>query len=67
MLAGFLFGEDRERESRPMHGSAWLSSITASGPRLPVRMTFQTRWFGDATMYLTDVGVGSDVKVARGE
>jgi hypothetical protein len=67
MLAGFLFGEDRERESRPMHGSAWLGQITAGGPRLPVRMTFQTRWFGDATMYLTEVGAGSDLKVARGD
>jgi hypothetical protein len=28
-------------------------------------MTFQTRWFGDATMYLTEVGSG--MKVARGE
>jgi hypothetical protein len=65
MLAGFLFGEDREHESRPMRGSAWLGAITASGPRLPVRMTFQTRWFGDATMYLTEVGSG--MKVARGE
>lgn len=67
MLAGFLFGDDRERESRPMHGSAWLGPIIAGGPRLPVRMTFETRWFGDATMYLTEVRSGSGVKVARGD
>jgi hypothetical protein len=66
MLAGFLFGDDRARDSRPMHGSAWLAPIAVGGPRLPVRMTFETRWFGDATMYLTDVGPGSDVKIARG-
>jgi hypothetical protein len=29
-------------------------------------MAFETRWFGDAIMYLTGVGPGSDVKVANG-
>jgi hypothetical protein len=66
MLAGFLFNDDRERDGRPMHGSAWLGSVTASAPRFPVRITFETKWFGEATMYLTDVGPGSDVKVAHG-
>jgi hypothetical protein len=67
MLAGFLFADDRAREGRPMHGSAWLAPVAGSGPRLPVRMTFETKWFGDATMYLTGVGPGSDVKIARGD
>jgi hypothetical protein len=53
MLAGFRFAEDRARASQPMHGSAWLAPVTAGGEKLPVRITFQTRWFGDATMYLT--------------
>jgi hypothetical protein len=66
MLAGFKFGDNRERDSKPMHGSAWLATIVAGGPPLPVRMVFETRWFGDATMYLTGVGPGSDPKVARG-
>jgi hypothetical protein len=66
MVAGFRLGDDREREHRPIRGSAWLAPISAGGPRLPVRMTFETRWFGDATMYLTEVGPGSDVKIARG-
>lgn len=66
MLAGFLIGGDRERDSKPMHGSAWLAPVVGSGPRLPVRMTFETKWFGDATMYLTGIGPGSDIKVARG-
>jgi hypothetical protein len=65
MQAGFLFGDDRERLSRPMHGSAWLASI-AGEPPLPVRMAFETKWFGDATMYLTEINPGSDVKVAPG-
>jgi hypothetical protein len=67
MLAGFRLGDDRERERRPMHGSAWLAAISAGGPRLPVRLTFATRWLGDATVYLTEVGPGSDIKVARGD
>jgi hypothetical protein len=66
MLAGFLLGDDRERDSKPMHGSAWLAPVVAGGLRLPVRMAFETRWFGEATMYLTDIGPGADVKVARG-
>lgn len=66
MQAGFLFGDDRERDSKPMHGSAWLAPVAVGGPRLPVRMAFETKWFGDATMYLTGIDPGSDVKVARG-
>jgi hypothetical protein len=65
MQAGFLFGDDRQRDSKPMHGSAWLAPV-AAGLRLPVRLAFETRWFGDATMYLTEVAPGSDVKMAQG-
>jgi hypothetical protein len=65
MLAGFKFGDDREHDSRPMHGSAWLAPVVAGGPPLPVRMAFETRWFGDATMYMTAIGPGSDIKVAE--
>jgi hypothetical protein len=65
LLAGFKFGDDRARDSKTMHGSAWLASVVPGGPPLPVRMAFETRWFGDAIMYLTGIGPGSDVKVAR--
>lgn len=65
MLAGFLFGDNRERDSKPMHGSAWLAPV-AAGPPVPVRMAFETRWFGEATMYLTGIGPGADVKIAQG-
>jgi hypothetical protein len=64
MLAGFKFGDDRERAGKPVRGSAWLAPIQAGGAPIPVRMTFETRWFGDATMYLTGVGSGADIKVA---
>jgi hypothetical protein len=66
MLSGFKFNDDRQRDSKPMHGSAWLAPIVAGAPPLPVRMTFETRWFGDAVMYLTGIGPGSDLKIAKG-
>jgi hypothetical protein len=66
MIAGFKFGDDREHDSKPMHGSAWLAPLIAGGPLLPARLTFETRWFGDATMYLTGIGQGADLKVADG-
>ena len=52
-LAGFLFGEDDPEHRRPLHGSAWLAPLLPDAPPLPVRIAFQTRWFGLATMYLT--------------
>ena len=65
MLAGFKFSENRERDSKPMHGCAWLAPVAAGGPLVPVRLVFETRWLGDATMYLTATGPGSDVKIVH--
>jgi hypothetical protein len=67
MLAGFKHDDDRGREGRPMHGSAWLAWALPGSIPMPVRMTFETRWFGDATMYLTDIGPGGDPRVASGK
>ena len=67
MLAGFKFGDTKENDGKAMHGSAWLAPIATGGPPLPVRVVFETRWFGDATMYLTGIGPGSDLRIARGE
>jgi Protein of unknown function (DUF3108) len=67
MLAGFKFDDDRARDSKPMHGSAWLAAVVAGEPPLPVRMAFETRWFGDAIMYLTKIGPETEPKVARGD
>ncbi len=52
-LAGFLLGQDDTKHRRPLHGSAWLAPLLPDAPPLPVRIAFQTRWFGLATMYLT--------------
>ena len=67
MLAGFKFDGDRVRDGKPMHGSAWLAAAVPGGPLLPVRMAFETRWFGAAVMYLTEIGQGSDIQAARGD
>ncbi len=50
-IAGFRHDSDgREREMQ--HGSAWFAAVTPGGPLIPVRISFHTRWFGEAVMYL---------------
>ena len=51
MLAGFLHGK-RARDSRPLHGLAWLAPLAPGGLPVPVRLRFQTDWFGWVTMTL---------------
>lgn len=51
-LAGFKRGEDVAELSRPKRGSAWFAPAVPGGPPIPVRLEFQTRWFGVATLYL---------------
>ncbi len=52
-IAGFLIGDDDPDHRKPLHGSAWLAPVTPEAAPLPVRISFQTRWFGMATMFLT--------------
>ena len=66
MQAGFLFSDDRQRDRKPMHGSAWLAQVVPGGPPVPVRLSFETKWFGNATMYLTSIGSGPRINVAAG-
>ncbi len=61
LLSGFKFGNDHDEDARTMHGSAWLAAAIPSGPPIPVKMTFETRWFGDATMYLIGAGPGAQL------
>lgn len=51
-LGGFMLDESRETLQRPQRGSAWLAAVSPGGPILPVRISFHTRWFGDATMFI---------------
>ncbi len=57
ILAGFLEGDDESR-GRPLRGSAWLAQVVPGAMLLPVRLTLETGWFGDATLYLTQAGPG---------
>ena len=65
LVAGFKLGDDRDRQARPLNGSAWLAPLGLGGAALPVRMTFQTRWVGTATMYLTAAGTGAGIEAAE--
>jgi hypothetical protein len=57
MLAGFLQSDD-ETQRHPLRGSAWLARVVPGAMPLPVRLTLETGWFGDATTYLTEAGPG---------
>jgi hypothetical protein len=53
VTAGFL-KDDNEEERKRIHDSqAWLAEILPGHPPLPVRIIFETRFFGHATAYLT--------------
>jgi hypothetical protein len=64
MLAGFKFEDNRAADTKPLHGSAWLAKVAPDSPPVPVKMAFETRWFGDATMYLKSVTVGAEAIAA---
>lgn len=65
MLAGFRFDEASKTDFRPLRGSAWLADIIPGRAPVPVRMTIETRWFGDATSYLTAVDNDTAAVVAE--
>jgi hypothetical protein len=52
-LAGARFGADHAEDVKERPGRLWIAPVVPGGPRLPVRATVETRWFGDATVYLT--------------
>jgi hypothetical protein len=52
LLAGFLLDGDREAAARPHRGTAWLGRLAPGAPLLPVRLSFEMRWLGAATMSL---------------
>jgi hypothetical protein len=64
MLAGFLFEDSSPRDRRPMHGSAWLATLVGGEPPVPVQMQFETRWFGEAYMYLTHLEKVPETEIA---
>jgi hypothetical protein len=52
-LAGFFRDHDPDVVRRPQHGSAWFARLAPGDAPVPVRITFETRVFGWATLYLT--------------
>jgi hypothetical protein len=52
-LAGARLGSGHDEDAKERPGKLWIAPIVPGGPRLPVRATVETRWFGDATVYLT--------------
>ena len=52
LLAGFLLDSDREAASRPHRATVWLGRLAPDAPLFPVRLSFDMRWLGSATMSL---------------
>jgi hypothetical protein len=64
MLAGFLHEDSSPYDRRPLHGSAWLAEMVPGEPPVPVQMQFETRWFGEAHMYLTHLNLVPPTEIA---
>ena len=52
-LAGFKHDENEADLHKPHRSTVWLAGVVPSGPMLPVRVVFETPFFGHATAYLT--------------
>jgi hypothetical protein len=64
MLAGFLYEDTNPFDRRPLHGSAWLARLVPGEPPVPVQMQFETHWFGEAALYMTQFGPAPTTEVA---
>ena len=56
-IGGFKHDDDLARQRRPQHGTAWFARPVPGGPALPVRITFENRILGEATMYLSSASL----------
>ncbi len=54
-LYGFKNTEPEAEQRRPKHGTAWLASVLAHAPPVPVRVVFTNKDLGEVTLYLTSV------------
>lgn len=57
-LGGFMHEDDPVEMARPQRGSAWMGTPVQGFVKLPVRLSFELKYFGHATMYLTAASVG---------
>ena len=54
VVAGFRAGHQPDTQRPTLHGSVWLADAMApSSAPVPVRISCDTRWFGEITLYLT--------------
>ncbi|HET6606711.1 MAG TPA: DUF3108 domain-containing protein [Rhodopila sp.] len=56
---------DDDPDGHVFRGSVWLASPIPAATSMPVRMALETRWFGEAVMYLMDVEPFPTRMVAR--
>ena len=52
-VAGFMPDTD-EQFRKPQVASAWFASITPGGPPVPVRISIPTKFFGEASIFITE-------------
>ncbi len=52
-IAGYVKSENDAERMRVHVSQAWLAEVTPGQPVLPVRIVFETKFFGFATAYLT--------------
>ncbi len=53
-LGGFQHDAGQAELQKPHYSTAWLAALVPGGQKLPVRVTFETRFFGHATAYVTE-------------
>ncbi len=53
-LGGFQHDVSEAELHKLHYSTAWLAAVVPGGQKLPVRVTFETRFFGHATAYLTE-------------
>jgi len=54
-LAGFRLGSNRDDDLRQHRGTMWFSQVLPGAPRLPIRVSIETQFLGDAMVYLKAV------------
>jgi hypothetical protein len=65
-LAGFQPDDNAAERQKIHHSGVWLAQVLPGEPKLPVRVVFETRYFGHATAYLTAASAGAEpTRVAR--
>ena len=52
-VAGFMPDTD-EQFRKPQLANAWFAPMTPGGPPVPVRISIPTKWFGEASLFITE-------------